>query len=101
MHGVPNEKGPIVVTGEELKPVLEKAGLQIPEPLIQDYSTLLTGLEAAISSLPDDKTVQPRPDLQKYPRADIHIPAPENSDFGAWATKVCSSFHLLSTYLFV
>ncbi|KAI0003565.1 amidase signature enzyme [Xylariaceae sp. FL0662B] len=74
------------VTGEELKPLLVKAGLELSPPLLEDYTTLMSSLEAAISALPDDKSVLPRPDLEKYPRTDIHIP--EDNEFGAWATKV-------------
>ncbi|KAI0904550.1 putative amidase [Ustulina deusta] len=80
------ESGSVRVTGEELKPVLKKAGLELSESLVEEFSTLLTGFEAAIDSLPDDRQVQPRPDLEKYPRKDIRIP--EDNEFGAWATKV-------------
>lgn len=76
------------VTEEDLQPVLAKAGLELSEPLLQDYSTLLSGLDAAIAALPDDKPVKPYPDLAKYPRTDIHIP--DDTEFGAWATKVCN-----------
>ncbi|GAW23838.1 hypothetical protein ANO14919_134150 [Xylariales sp. No.14919] len=78
--------GPVQVTGTELKPVLEKAGLELTESLIDEYSTLITGFEAAIDALPSDREVEPRPDLEKYPRKDIHIP--QDTEFGAWATKV-------------
>ncbi len=81
------ESGSVRVTGEELKPVLKKAGLELSESLVEEFSTLLTGFETAIDSLPDDRQVQPRPDLEKYPRKDIRIP--EDNEFGAWATKVC------------
>ncbi|KAI4864961.1 amidase signature enzyme [Hypoxylon rubiginosum] len=74
------------VTEEDLQPILTKAGLELSDPLLQDYSTLLSGLDAAIASLPDDKAVKPHPDLTKYPRTDIHIP--DDNEFGAWATKV-------------
>ncbi|KAJ2988162.1 hypothetical protein NUW58_g4124 [Xylaria curta] len=74
------------VTGEELKPVLKQAGLKLAESVVQDFSLLLTNFEAAVDSLPDDREVQPRPDLEKYPRTDIHIP--EDNEFGAWASKV-------------
>ncbi|KAI0428691.1 putative amidase [Xylaria sp. FL1042] len=74
------------VTGEELKPVLKKAGLELSESQVDEFSILLTGFEAAIASLPDDRLVEPRPDLDKYPRKDIHVP--EDNESGAWATKV-------------
>lgn len=75
---------------EELQPLLTKAGLELPNPLVEDYSTLISSLDAAIASLPDDKDVKPYPDLAKYPRTDIHIP--EDNEFGAWATKVRDRF---------
>ncbi|KAI0517468.1 putative amidase [Xylaria bambusicola] len=80
------ESGPNRVVGDDLKPILKKAGLDLSESLVEDYSTLLTSFEAAIDSLPDDRKVQPRPDLDKYPRKDIHVP--EDNESGAWATKV-------------
>ncbi|GAW27371.1 putative amidase signature enzyme protein [Rosellinia necatrix] len=80
------ESGVMQVTGEALKPVLKKAGLKLDESLIQDYSTLLSSFEAAVGSLADDGPVQPRPDLEKYPRTDIHVP--QDTEFGAWVTKV-------------
>ncbi|KAI0530072.1 putative amidase [Xylaria digitata] len=78
--------GPKTVTAKDLRPVLKKAGLELTESHIEDFSTLIIGFEAAIDSLPDDRQVQPRPDLKKYPRENIHIP--EDNDLGAWATKV-------------
>lgn len=81
------QSGAMKVTGDELKPVLKKAGLELSESLVGDFSALLTSFEAAVDSLPDDRPIQPRPDLEKYPRTDIHIP--EDNEFGAWATKVC------------
>ncbi|CAJ2510493.1 Uu.00g133020.m01.CDS01 [Anthostomella pinea] len=74
------------VTGDDLKPLLSKAGLELSAPLLDDFSKLVSSLEDAIASLPDAKSVLPRPDLEKYPRTDIHIP--EDNEMGAWATKV-------------
>lgn len=93
------ETSSVKVTGEQLKPVLKKAGLELNETLVEEYSTLLTSFEAAISSLPDDQQVQPRPDLDKYPRKDIHVP--DDNEFGAWATKVCCTYELLYNSLAV
>ncbi|KAI2463396.1 amidase signature enzyme [Annulohypoxylon bovei var. microspora] len=74
------------VTKNELRPLIKKAGLEISEPLLDDFSALISALDETISALPDDKDVWPRPDLSKYPRTDIHIP--EDNELGAWATKV-------------
>ncbi|KAI1339460.1 amidase signature enzyme [Xylariaceae sp. FL0016] len=73
------------VTAEQVKPVVEKAGLELSPSWAQDYSKLVSSLETAIASLPDDKDVLPVPDLEKYPRTDIHVP--EDNEHGAWATK--------------
>ncbi|KAI0451724.1 putative amidase [Xylaria acuta] len=89
MSAVQMKPGSMKVTGEELKPIIKKAGLELTESLVEDFSALLTSFEAAADSLPDDGPVQPRPDLKKYPRKDIHIP--EDTEFGAWATKVTAT----------
>ncbi|KAI0490238.1 putative amidase [Xylaria cf. heliscus] len=86
MSAVQKKSGPMTVTGEQLKPVIEKAGLELSEHLIEDFSALLTNFEAGVDALPEDGPVQPRPDLEKYPRSDIHIP--EDTELGAWAAKV-------------
>ncbi|KAH9884228.1 amidase signature enzyme [Xylariomycetidae sp. FL2044] len=78
--------GTAKVRGDDLKPILSQAGIQLTSSQTEDFSALLTGLETAISSLPDDQPLLPRPDLDKYPRTDIHIP--DDNEFGAWATKV-------------
>ncbi|ORY70901.1 amidase signature enzyme [Pseudomassariella vexata] len=88
MSVVQPQDGITVVTGEDLRPLLSKAGLQLSEKLLEDYTTLLSGLEGAIASLPDDTSFLPKPDLSKYPRTDINIPSPEESDGGGWATRV-------------
>ncbi|KAI1345448.1 putative amidase [Xylaria sp. FL0043] len=80
------ESGSVKVTDKELQPLLQKAGLELSESLVDEFSILLTGFEAAIDSLPDDRLVEPRPDLERYPRNDIHVP--EDNESGAWATKV-------------
>ncbi|KAI1204606.1 amidase signature enzyme [Annulohypoxylon truncatum] len=74
------------VSEDELRPIITKAGLELSEPLLENFSTLISSLDKAISALPDDKSVLPRPNLAKYPRTDVHIP--EDNDLGAWATKV-------------
>ncbi|KAI1749707.1 putative amidase [Xylaria castorea] len=86
MSAAQMKSGSMKVTGEELKPVIKKAGLELTESLVEDFSALLTSFEAAVDSLPDDGLIQPRPDLEKYPRTDIRIP--EDTEGGGWATKV-------------
>lgn len=86
--------GPATVKEDDLKPILSKAGLTLSDALIGDYATLLSGLESAIASLADDRSLLPKPDLSKYPRTDIHIP--EDTEGGGWATKVCAAFGLVA-----
>ncbi|KAI0124019.1 putative amidase [Xylariales sp. AK1849] len=78
--------GVAAVTTDDLRPILSKAGLQLSDTLIEDFSTLLSGLDASIASLADDKPGLLRPDMGKYPRTDIHVP--EDTEGGGWATKV-------------
>ncbi|KAI1857727.1 hypothetical protein JX265_011142 [Neoarthrinium moseri] len=78
--------GTLRVAPEDLKPILSQAGLSLSPPLLEDYSKLLSGLDAAIASLPDDKPGIPCPDLEKYPRTDIHVP--KDTEGGGWAIKV-------------
>ncbi|KAI1174417.1 putative amidase [Nemania sp. FL0916] len=80
------DSGPVKVTRDDLKPVLKRAGLELADSRIEEFSALLTSFEAAVDSLPDDSPAQPRPDLAKYPRSDIYVP--DDNEFGAWATKV-------------
>ncbi|KAI0199490.1 putative amidase [Astrocystis sublimbata] len=80
------KSGPVKVTGEALRPIIKDVGLELSDPLLEDFSALLTDFEAMIDLVKDDSSVQPRPDLSKYPRTDIHIP--EDTDKGGWATKV-------------
>ncbi|KAI0548629.1 putative amidase [Xylaria curta] len=80
------DSGSVKITGKELTPILQGAGLELSDSHVEQYSALLTSFESAIESLPNDREVQPRPDLVNYPRTDIHVP--EDNDHGAWATKV-------------
>ncbi|KAI1463435.1 putative amidase [Daldinia caldariorum] len=80
--GTPNRK----VTEDELRSVLTGAGLELSSSLVEDYRTLVSLLDDAITSLPDDKSILPYPDLLNYPRTDIHVP--EDNELGGWATKV-------------
>ncbi|KAI5917457.1 amidase signature domain-containing protein [Camillea tinctor] len=76
------------VAKKDLEPLLSKAGLELSEPLLGDFSTLISSLEESIEALPNDKVALPLPDLDKYPRTDIQVPCAEDNPLGAWATKV-------------
>ncbi|KAI0017813.1 amidase signature enzyme [Xylariomycetidae sp. FL0641] len=73
------------MSSEELRPVVTKAGLDLSQAELDDYSVFVSNLEKSIASLPDDREVLPIPDLKKYPRTNIHTP--EDNDQGAWVTK--------------
>ncbi|KAJ4396066.1 hypothetical protein N0V93_000283 [Gnomoniopsis smithogilvyi] len=73
------------VTVNDITGLASKAGLKLEDGHEEDYSVLMSGLEDLIAQLGDDKPLMPRPDLDKYPRTDVHIP--ENSEGGGWATK--------------
>ncbi|KAI0470760.1 amidase signature enzyme [Xylariaceae sp. FL0804] len=73
------------VSSEDLKPVLQNAGLELSPPLLDDFSGLMSSFEAAIAALPDDRKMVPRADLARYPRSDVH--PPEDDEGGAWATR--------------
>ncbi|KAH8655337.1 amidase signature domain-containing protein [Xylariales sp. PMI_506] len=74
------------IAQQDVIDIAAKAGLSLSDQLVADYTTLVGGLEAAIAALPDESSILPIPDLQKYPRTDIHVP--EDTDLGGWATKV-------------
>lgn len=74
------------VTVNDITGLVSKAGLKLEDGHEQDYSVLMSALEDSITQLSDDKVLMPRPDLNRYPRTDIHIP--QDSEGGGWATKV-------------
>lgn len=77
---------PTKVCANDIIDLVSKAGLKIEDGHEEDYSALMSSLEDSIAQLSDDKSLMPRPDLTKYPRADVHIP--KDSEGGGWATKV-------------
>lgn len=74
------------VTVNDITGLASKAGLKLEDGHEEDYSVLMTSLEDSIAQLSDDKLLMPCPDLNKYPRTDVHIP--DDSEGGGWATKV-------------
>lgn len=76
----------IRVTANDIIGLASKAGLKLEDGHDKDYGVLMSALEQCIANLPDDKALMPRPDLEKYPRTDVHIP--KDTQGGGWATKV-------------
>jgi amidase len=74
------------VAVDDVLQVAGRGGLTLSHQMASDFATLVSGLENVIASLPDDSCVIPIPDLEKYPRTDIHVP--EDNDLGGWAAKV-------------
>lgn len=77
---------PTKVTANDITGLASKAGLKLEDGHEEDYSVLMSVLEDSIAQLGDDKSLMPRPDLDKYPRTDVHIPI--DTEGGGWATKV-------------
>ncbi|KAI3394753.1 hypothetical protein diail_2282 [Diaporthe ilicicola] len=79
---------PVEVRVDEITSLAARAGLTLKDGHAKDYSAMTSAFEDLVSSLGDDKPLFPRPDLNKYPRQDVHIPEPKDTDGGGWATKV-------------
>lgn len=87
---------PTNVTAADITDLASKAGLKLKDGHAEGYSAMTNVFEDLVASLGDDKVLFPRPDLSKYPRTDIHIPNPRDTDGGGWATRVSSS-HFISS----
>lgn len=81
---------PIAVSAVDITDIASKAGLKLEDGHAEGYSAMTNAFEGLVASLGDDKALFPIPDLSKYPRTDIHIPDPKDSDGGGWATRVSS-----------
>lgn len=77
---------PAKATADHVADLVSKAGLELDDAHIQEYSTLLGQFDDIVAQLGDDKALFPRPDLTKYPRTDVYIPKDNNK--GGWATMV-------------
>lgn len=78
---------PIKVSAVDITDIASKAGLKLEDGHAEDYSAMTNAFEGLVASLGDDKALFPIPDLSKYPRTDIHIPDPKDTDGGGWATR--------------
>jgi amidase len=75
------------VTADEVKQLAAKYRLSVPEDELQDYATLLAGLNhyaKEILALPD---YYPNVNYDLYPRTGVHKPEGEAQEKGAWAWK--------------
>lgn len=77
---------PANVTAADITTLASKAGLKLEDGHDADYGVLMSALENSIATLDDDRALMPRPDLNAYPRTDVHVP--EDSEGGGWAMKV-------------
>lgn len=82
---------PTNVSAADITDLASSVGLKLKDGHAEDYSALTNAFEGLVASLGDDKVLFPRPDLDKYPRTDIYIPDPKDTDGGGWATRVSSS----------
>ena len=93
------------MSAESLRSLASKVGLAIPEKNVNDFRTLLAGVDQAAKLVleSEGRTMNnisfyfvrlltffedyiPKVDLDLYPRTDYHIP--EDTDKGGWASKV-------------
>lgn len=59
----------------------------IPQENVEDYSSLLSGLNHCAKQVLELEDYVPKVDFSLYPRTDIHRPAPDGTDKGGWAWK--------------
>ena len=83
-------KDPPKVTVDEVNSLCSKAGISVPQKHAEDFATLLGHTEQSVKLILDQEDYVPTTDLERYPRSDVHIPNPKDSDKGGWATK-CSA----------
>ena len=82
-----------IVPLSDITALVSSAGLTLPQSELEDWSVLLSGLNACAKDvllLPD---YFPAPDLSLYPRKEIHRPEGDATDKGGWAWKA----HVVST----
>lgn len=78
------------VSAEEITNLTSRAGLKLDDGQVESYSASANAFDDLVASLGEDKLLFPIPDLSKYPRTDVHIPGPKDTDGGGWATRVSS-----------
>lgn len=79
------------VSAADITDLASKAGLKLEDGHAEGYSVMTNTFDSLVASLGDDKGLFPIPDLSKYPRTDIYIPDPKDTDGGGWATRVSFS----------
>ncbi|KAH7394843.1 amidase signature domain-containing protein [Pyrenochaeta sp. MPI-SDFR-AT-0127] len=76
------------VPASTVKDLTATTGLRLSNSLVNDFCGLLEVFEDGLQNVFAQDHDLPVPDLSKYPRTDIHIPANEKeSDKGGWATR--------------
>ncbi|KAG9241951.1 amidase signature domain-containing protein [Calycina marina] len=82
-----------VVPVADITILAESAGLTIPSAELNDWSILLSGLNACAKDVLAIPDYFPVPDLSLYPRTNIHLPPSADREKGGWAWKA----HVIST----
>ena len=72
------------------------AGIKVREDHIDDFAIVLEALDQSIQDILEEEDYVPTPDLNKYPRTNIHRPEYIDSDKGGWATK-CDAYCISPT----
>ncbi|KAH8897950.1 amidase signature enzyme [Thozetella sp. PMI_491] len=67
--------------------IAENLSFQIPEDEVDEYTLLLERMEKNIAVVSAMEDYQPRPDLAKTPRKNLHLPTAEDNHLGAWAWR--------------
>lgn len=75
------------VTPEVLQRTVSKIGAKIPDDLVEDYTTALADSQKAIETLMAMDDFIPIPDLDRFPRNNLHYLSKENNYLNAWAWK--------------
>ncbi|KAI9742038.1 MAG: hypothetical protein M1834_000428 [Cirrosporium novae-zelandiae] len=82
LNGHPNDSA---VSVDAVNALAADAGIKIPEKDVEDFRTLIAGLDHAAKEVLGMDDPVPQVDLNLYPRTDIHTP--KDTDMGGWATK--------------
>ncbi|GJJ13432.1 hypothetical protein Clacol_007686 [Clathrus columnatus] len=81
-----SEESPI--TPEVLQKTASKINVQIPDNLVEDYTAALTASQHAMEIITAMDDCIPIPDLNRFPRKDVHFLPREKNHLNGWAWKV-------------
>ncbi|KAJ7051185.1 amidase signature domain-containing protein [Mycena amicta] len=80
----------ITITASQVNKTASELGVKVPEGDIDAYRILLSALDLCVGIIDAEKDYLPPLDLERFPRANIHRPTPEDNakEYNAWAYKV-------------